>query len=130
MIEISVVLPQPDGPTSSVIAPGMTSRSMPRKACTRVSPLPKVLVNPRQRMAGSGPYGPLGGAAKACAGGDLPARCARCELHHAPRKTMAGSRNNTRRMLSRLASDTMTSTATPTPATACQCMYKPARCVI
>ena len=32
-IEISVVLPQPDGPTSSVIAPGMISRSIPRSAC-------------------------------------------------------------------------------------------------
>ena len=35
MIEISVVLPQPDWPTSSVIWPAETSRSTPRRARTR-----------------------------------------------------------------------------------------------
>src|SRR5579875_267280 len=53
MIEISVVLPQPDGPTKSVIWPGCTSRSTPRSARTLVSPSPKSLVTPRQITARS-----------------------------------------------------------------------------
>ena len=46
MTEISVVLPQPQGPTSSVIPPNGTSRSMPRSTRTWLSPAPKSLVTP------------------------------------------------------------------------------------
>ena len=53
MIEISVVLPQPDGPTSSVISPAGSSRSMPRRAIVRVSPESNSLVRPRQTTAKS-----------------------------------------------------------------------------
>src|SRR5438132_2787475 len=53
MIEINVVLPQPDGPTSSVISSGRTSRSMPRSASVRVSPVPNSFVTPPQCTAGA-----------------------------------------------------------------------------
>src|SRR5262245_2401825 len=52
MIEISVVLPQPEGPTSSVVSPRRTSRSTPLRATVFVSPLPNSLVTPRQTTAG------------------------------------------------------------------------------
>ena len=40
MIESSVVLPQPDGPTSSSNSSGHTSRSAPRNARTAAVPRP------------------------------------------------------------------------------------------
>src|SRR5262249_23422801 len=49
--EISVVLPQPLGPTSSVISPAYTSRSTPRSACTFESPSPNSFVTPRHSTA-------------------------------------------------------------------------------
>lgn len=36
----SVVLPDPDGPSSAMTSPALTWRSMERKASTRVSPSP------------------------------------------------------------------------------------------
>ena len=51
MIETSVVLPHPEGPTSITSLPGATSRSMPRSACTAFAPEPKVLVTARRRTA-------------------------------------------------------------------------------
>ncbi len=55
MTDRSVVLPHPDGPTSSDICPLETSQSTPRSACTRRSPDPKCLVTPRMRTATSSP---------------------------------------------------------------------------
>jgi hypothetical protein len=40
MTEISVVFPQPDGPTSIISSPLSTSRSIPRRAMTCAEPLP------------------------------------------------------------------------------------------
>ncbi|MFO0875523.1 MAG: hypothetical protein U0575_16380 [Phycisphaerales bacterium] len=51
MTEIRVVFPQPDGPMSIRSSPRATSRSMPRSACTALSPRPYVLVTPRQETA-------------------------------------------------------------------------------
>src|SRR5579883_2324588 len=47
-IEMRVVFPQPLGPTRSVSSPGGISRSTPRSASTRESPLPYSLTRPRQ----------------------------------------------------------------------------------
>ena len=55
MIEIRVVLPQPDGPTSIVSSPAGISRSMPCTTSTAASPMGKDFVTPRQRTATSGP---------------------------------------------------------------------------
>src|SRR5262249_47752548 len=46
-----------------------------------------------------------------------------------PRKTMAGSRTRTLRMLTRLASTMINATAAPVPAMTCQIMFNPASCV-
>src|SRR6516225_5383291 len=54
MIEIRVVLPQPDGPTSIVSSPAGTSRLMPCRTSTAPSPMGKDFVTLRQRTAGSG----------------------------------------------------------------------------
>src|SRR5262249_39929062 len=51
MTERSVVLPQPEGPTSISNSPARTSRSTPRKACTAPVPWPKVFLRPLQRTA-------------------------------------------------------------------------------
>src|ERR1700687_991950 len=51
MMEIKVVFPHPDGPTSMSSSPRRTSRSMPRSAITFVSPVPYVFVTPRQLTA-------------------------------------------------------------------------------
>src|SRR5947207_6403952 len=48
---ISVVLPQPLGPTSIINSPARTSRSIPRSAVTAALPAPYVLVTPRQCTA-------------------------------------------------------------------------------
>ncbi len=39
MIDNSVVLPLPEGPSSNRISPGATSRLTPRSACTATAPL-------------------------------------------------------------------------------------------
>ena len=49
-MDMSVVLPQPDGPTSAIISPKRTSRSTPRSARTMESPVPKVLNTCLQTM--------------------------------------------------------------------------------
>ena len=49
--ESSVVLPQPLGPTSSVISPLWKSRFTPRRACTRVVPCTNSFVASRQETA-------------------------------------------------------------------------------
>src|SRR5262249_55345870 len=56
-MEISVVLPQPDGPTRSVICPSYTSRSTPRRASVRVPLAPNSFVTPLQDTAAV-PLGP------------------------------------------------------------------------
>src|SRR5258708_5255018 len=57
MTEIKVVFPHPDGPTSMSNSPRRTSRSMPRSAITRASPVPYVFVTPRQWTTNSA-FGP------------------------------------------------------------------------
>ena len=54
MTESSVVLPQPEGPTSRDICPASTSQSTPRSAATRFSPVPKYFSTPRMRTAARG----------------------------------------------------------------------------
>src|SRR5436190_21718547 len=51
MTEISVVLPQPEGPTSIISSPARTSRSTPRRATTCDEPLPYVLTTSSHRTA-------------------------------------------------------------------------------
>src|SRR5436190_1954200 len=54
---ISVDFPEPDGPMIATSSPRFTSRSMPRSACTSVSPTRYTLVRPRisiTRLAGKG----------------------------------------------------------------------------
>src|SRR5262249_11546755 len=51
MIEIRVVLPQPEGPTSIVSSPAGTSKSIPCSTSTTSSPAGKDLVIPRHRTA-------------------------------------------------------------------------------
>src|SRR5258708_38632091 len=51
MMEIKVVFPHPDGPTSMSSSPRRTSRSIPRSAITLASPVPYVFVTPRQWTA-------------------------------------------------------------------------------
>jgi hypothetical protein len=62
MTEISVVFPQPEGPTNMSNSPLRTSKSTPRKAFTAAFPVPKVLVNPLQCTAtvASGLAGAIG----------------------------------------------------------------------
>src|SRR6266700_6423192 len=62
MMEIKVVFPHPDGPTSMSSSPRRTSRSMPRSAITPVSPVPYVFVTPRQLTANCS-LGPAGSIA-------------------------------------------------------------------
>src|SRR5262245_57606567 len=52
MIEMSVVLPQPLGPTRKLSSPNRVSKSTPRSASTRASPEPKCLRTSRQDTAG------------------------------------------------------------------------------
>ena len=54
MIEIRVVLPQPDGPTSIVSSPAGTSKSIPCKTSTMPSPAGKDLLMPLQCTAMDG----------------------------------------------------------------------------
>src|SRR5215475_4770459 len=54
MIEIRVVLPQPDGPTSIVSSPAGTSKSIPCNTSTTPSPAGKDLVTLLQRTAMAG----------------------------------------------------------------------------
>src|SRR3954464_8492426 len=49
--ESSVVFPQPLGPTSKVIPPNGTSRSIPRSTRTWLSPAPKFFVTSRHTTA-------------------------------------------------------------------------------
>src|SRR5262249_60376033 len=53
MMEISVVLPQPEGPTSMASSPMAISRSRPRRACAFASPTPNDLVIPSHTTARS-----------------------------------------------------------------------------
>src|SRR5207244_9468365 len=53
MTEISVVLPQPLGPTRNVSCPWNASKSTPRSTCTVVAPSPKSLRTARQLTAGN-----------------------------------------------------------------------------
>jgi hypothetical protein len=76
MTEISVVLPQPDGPMSSSTSPRRTSRSTPRRAVTR-APFSYTLVTPRQRSASCGSSGGARTAAGTLSSGRRsPARAA------------------------------------------------------
>src|SRR5215472_295003 len=62
MIEIRVVLPQPDGPTSIVSSPAGTSKSIPCNTSTTPSPAGKDLVTLLQRTAMAGSV--IGSASK------------------------------------------------------------------
>jgi hypothetical protein len=63
MMDKSVVLPQPDGPTSNNNSPSNTSRSTPRSAATVAAPAPNALVTPRQRTISFGVVQPAPGPA-------------------------------------------------------------------
>ena len=45
----SVVLPEPDRPTSATMVPAATSNDTSRSACTAVGPVPKLPVHPAHR---------------------------------------------------------------------------------
>src|SRR5262249_46875966 len=51
MIEMSVVFPHPDGPTTRLSSPARKVRSTPRRATVLVSPVPNSFVTPRHDTA-------------------------------------------------------------------------------
>src|SRR5215471_12357484 len=66
IMEIRVVLPQPDGPTRSVSCPSYTSRSTPRRASVLVPLAPNSFVTPLQDTAAcNGPFAAGGGLIRA-----------------------------------------------------------------
>ena len=112
MIETRVVFPQPLGPTSMSNSPWGTSRSTPRSARATASPEPKSRATPRTWTAGDGGE----------AGGGIGREKRREWEIDQPRKTIAGSTMNTRRIDRRLARSTIRKTATPVITSTCQGM--------
>ena len=52
MVEIKVVLPQPEGPTRRVSSPARATNSSSHRTLVRVGPRPSHLTRPRQWTAG------------------------------------------------------------------------------
>ena len=98
MMLISVVLPQPDGPTRNVISPERAIKSVPRSTRTVVSPAANDFSTPAQRTAIV-----LGGVF-----------CGMSFMSY-PLKTVAGSTKKTRRRLTVVATSTITPASSATP---------------
>ena len=112
MIETSVVFPHPLGPTSISNSPWGMSRSTPRSARATASPEPKSRVTPRTWTAGDW---------RAEEGIGIQPWRREWKIDQ-PRKTIAGSTMNTRRIDRRLARSTIRKTATPVITSTCQGM--------
>ena len=119
MIEISVVLPQPDGPTSSVISPAGTSRSTPRRASTSASRRRRTPWSRRGRRRPQSVVGSVMVSIVVRLG-----MCSAASVITHPRNTTAGSSTSTLRMLTRLDSITIDQhgrrPCRPAPARACR----------